>query len=145
MENQPNPASPPVRRAPRPMQARTQQQQPTTSYRNDPPPGMGAGEQGFAPQPYQAQPGQHAQHANTGFAQGQATPYYGPQAKPIQQINAKAWGGIGLGLLLVIGGVVATMISYDSAGAGGRYTIWWGPVVFGGISLIGGIAALFKK
>jgi hypothetical protein len=148
---QPNNPGQPPRRPLRPVQrgrADTRQATPNV-LRNDLPPGMGGGEPSYAPQPYQAQPGAAAHQANTGYQQGppQHPTYYQPSAPPVQvgSINGKAWGGVGVGALLIIFGIGATMMSYDSPGPDGSYTVWWGPVLFGFITLIGGVAAFFKK
>lgn len=38
-------------------------------------------------------------------------------------------GAVGIGLVVV--GIVATIVSYNSAEPGGTYTIWWGPPILG--------------
>jgi hypothetical protein len=43
------------------------------------------------------------------------------------------------GALLVIGGIVASVISYSSAAPGGTYTLWVGAVLGGGILIIRGL------
>jgi hypothetical protein len=50
-------------------------------------------------------------------------------------------GGIGvlLGIAMIIGGIVATMVSYSGANPGDSYTIWWGISVVGVIVLIKGL------
>ncbi|MBZ0137590.1 MAG: DUF308 domain-containing protein [Planctomycetes bacterium] len=107
---------------------------------------MGGDKHGYSPQAYQAQPGAPAQHTNAGYQQPyQQHAQYAPPPVQASGMNPKALGGIGIGALLIIVGIGATMYSYDSAADGGSYTIWWGPVLFGVITLIGGIAGLFKR
>ena len=50
-------------------------------------------------------------------------------------------GSIALGLVLIIGGIVATMASYSAASAGGSYSIWYGAVIYGIILVIKGAAS----
>lgn len=48
---------------------------------------------------------------------------------------------VGIGLLMIVGGIVATIVSYASTAPGGTYTVWWGIVVVGIITLIRGMAS----
>jgi len=49
---------------------------------------------------------------------------------------------ITLGLILVVVGIIVTAATYDSASrSGGTYIIAWGPMVFGAIRLIKGLAS----
>jgi hypothetical protein len=65
-------------------------------------------------------------------------------AKPGSPGNA-AYVAIGIGLLLVIGGIIATIVSYDSAREGGRFTVWYGAILVGTLSLGKGIFGLFSN
>lgn len=142
---QPNPQRPAPRPAaqrpkvarpggPRPPAARPQGARPATPNipRNDLPPGMGGGEPAGRPGGVSSQPM---------YSGGN----YSSPPPQVGSMNTKAWGGMGLGALLTVGGIVATMASYSSAGPGERFTVWWGPVLFGVITFFGGVAALFKK
>ncbi|MCB9931823.1 MAG: hypothetical protein H6841_00205 [Planctomycetes bacterium] len=128
---QPNPQRPTPRR---PVGQRPQgnRQAAPNIPRNDLPPGMGGGEPTGEPRGISDRP------LYSGGSYNSPPPQVG-------SLNAKAWGGMGLGLLLIVGGVGATMYSYNSPGADGKFTVWWGPVLFGVITFFGGVAALFKK
>lgn len=49
---------------------------------------------------------------------------------------------IGGGVLLILAGVIMTAVSYNNAGPGEQYTIWWGPVLVGIIIGIQGAVRL---
>jgi uncharacterized membrane protein HdeD (DUF308 family) len=52
-----------------------------------------------------------------------------------KDLTRNAWLTVGGGVLLCIAGIVFTVVSYNNAGPGETYTIWWGlPLV--GIALI---------
>jgi hypothetical protein len=58
----------------------------------------------------------------------------------------EAYAAIGLGLLLLIGGVIATIVSYDAARESGRFSVWYGVIILcGAISLSQGIVGLFRN
>lgn len=82
-----------------------------------------------APQPMQAQPGAPATH---------------PPVK-VGSMNVRAWGGIALGIVGILFGVIATITSYESAGPGESYSIWWGPALVGVIFLVQGVYSLLKS
>jgi hypothetical protein len=56
-----------------------------------------------------------------------------------------AYVAIGIGLLLLFGGIVATIVSYDSAREGGRFSVWYGAILIGVLSLGKGIIGLFRN
>ncbi len=61
----------------------------------------------------------------------------GKNAKATYRLHGLLALGGGIGLAII--GVVATVISYNSAGPGESYTIWYGPVIFGGILALAGV------
>jgi hypothetical protein len=75
-------------------------------------------------------------------------PWTGPEGAGFAQStyeaarrDAKA-KNITIGLLLVVVGIIVTAVTYDSASQqGGTYIIAWGPMVYGAIRLIKGLAA----
>jgi hypothetical protein len=48
------------------------------------------------------------------------------------------------GLLWVVGGIVATVATYEAASEGGVYFIFWGAVIFGAIDFFRGLAGWLK-
>lgn len=50
-------------------------------------------------------------------------------------------GSLAFGLLLMVGGIVASLVSYSSASGGGTYTVWYGAVIYGLILVIKGAAS----
>jgi hypothetical protein len=99
--------------------------------RDDLPPGMG-GSQSRMDQP-------------PGMRNDGPLPYRTQPQVQVGTMNVKAYGGMALGLLLVVIGIGATMHSYSSPDPDGRYTIWYGPMLVGAIVFFGGVAGLFKK
>ena len=49
-------------------------------------------------------------------------------------------GSIAFGLLLIVGGVIVSLVSYSSASGGGTYTVWYGAVIYGIILVAKGAA-----
>ncbi|HUQ05639.1 MAG TPA: hypothetical protein VM261_24215 [Kofleriaceae bacterium] len=47
---------------------------------------------------------------------------------------------IAIGLLLMLGGIMVTVLTYDAASGGGMYVIAWGPVVYGFLRLMRGLS-----
>ena len=43
-----------------------------------------------------------------------------------------------IGALFLVGGSIATIVSYNSTAPGGTYFVWWGAMLFGGFDLIKG-------
>lgn len=48
-----------------------------------------------------------------------------------KEAKKRAWMSVGGGVALIAAGVIATMVSYNNAGPGESYTIWWGPAAVG--------------
>lgn len=70
---------------------------------------------------------------------------YNPVPQPAQtQGGGAAWGQVGLGALMAGGGTVGTFASYSAASPGGKYTVFYGLIVVGIITLIKGIASLAR-
>ncbi|HVE55194.1 MAG TPA: hypothetical protein VNB22_00090 [Pyrinomonadaceae bacterium] len=44
------------------------------------------------------------------------------------------------GALWAIGGTIATVIGYSSAGGGGKYIVFWGAIVFGAVDFFVGLS-----
>ena len=57
-------------------------------------------------------------------------------------IQRGALFSIGGGVLLILAGIIATIVSYNNAGPGESYTIWWGLPLFGIIIGIQGVVRL---
>ena len=66
-----------------------------------------------------------------------------PQTQESQGGGA-AWGQVGLGALMAGGGTIGTVASYSAASPGGRYTVFYGLIVVGIITLVKGFASLGK-
>jgi oligopeptide/dipeptide ABC transporter ATP-binding protein len=49
-----------------------------------------------------------------------------------------------IGLLSILGGIVAIVVSYANAVPGETYALWWVAIVFGGVELIRGLIGLSK-
>jgi hypothetical protein len=59
-----------------------------------------------------------------------------------QERRAKKSRDITLGAILLVIGIIVTAATYDSASReGGTYIVAWGPMVYGAIRLIKGLAA----
>ncbi len=58
--------------------------------------------------------------------------------------SGSAYVAIGLGLLLFLGGGIATITSYDMSDDGG-FTLWYGAILGGIVLLIGGIRSVFGR
>jgi uncharacterized membrane protein YccC len=56
-------------------------------------------------------------------------------------IQRNALFAIGGGVLLILAGIILTIVSYNNAGPGEQYTIWWGlPLVGIAIGIRGAIS-----
>ena len=47
-----------------------------------------------------------------------------------------------IGLILCIGGILVTVLTYSAASGGGHYVIAWGAILFGAYRLIVGLTQL---
>ncbi|MEP6861219.1 MAG: hypothetical protein ABJE66_11385 [Deltaproteobacteria bacterium] len=66
---------------------------------------------------------------------------FAPSAYEAERRAAKA-KNITFGLVLLVVGIIVTAVTFDSASQqGGTYIIAWGPMVYGAIRLIKGLAA----
>ncbi len=45
-----------------------------------------------------------------------------------------------IGVALLVGGGIATIVSYGGAAPGGTYVVWWGAMVFGVIEIFRGLS-----
>jgi hypothetical protein len=75
----------------------------------------------------------------------QRMPYRPVEATPEEKSGATGWGQVGLGALMAGGGTVATVASYSAASPGGRYTVLYGLIVVGIITIVKGLATLGGK
>ncbi|MBS1794523.1 MAG: hypothetical protein JSS81_11750 [Acidobacteria bacterium] len=77
------------------------------------------------------------------YQQGAAAGTYGyasPSKAPPVRSESSGSGGrrMVVGALWAIGGTIATVLSYNAASGGGRYFIFWGAIIFGGIDFVRG-------
>jgi hypothetical protein len=49
-----------------------------------------------------------------------------------------------LGVLFLLGGIIITAVTYDSASSGGSYIIAYGPMIYGVYSIIRGVARMSR-
>jgi hypothetical protein len=74
---------------------------------------------------------------------------YGVSAEALsaarRQLASEGWRAVCIGLFMVVGGLIATVVSVSMATGGGLYIVWWGPVVFGGIRIVKGCRALIAS
>lgn len=75
----------------------------------------------------------------------QRMPYNPVPQTSESQSGTAGWGQVGLGALMAGGGTVGTFVSYSAASSGGRYTVFWGLIVVGIITLIKGFATIGKS
>lgn len=63
-------------------------------------------------------------------------------------MSLRGWGGVAGGALMLLAGIIASVVSYQSASSsagGGSYTVFTGLIVVGLITMVGGISAATKK
>lgn len=75
----------------------------------------------------------------------QRMPYRPVEASPEEKSGVAGWGQVGLGVLMAGGGTAATVASYSAASPGGRYTVLYGLIIVGIISIVKGLATLGGK
>ena len=91
-------------------------------------------------------PGENAPSAHANIDPAQQRMPYRPIPQPVESEGGTGgWGQVGLGALMAGGGTVGTFVSYSNASGGGRYTVFWGLILVGIITLIKGFATIGKS
>jgi hypothetical protein len=63
----------------------------------------------------------------------------------IGQVKTQAYRGMLRSALVVIGGGIASAVSYGAASGGGVYVVFWGAMLFGGLGLVWQLASYFLR
>lgn len=65
-----------------------------------------------------------------------------PASYPAPQLRSSGVSQIVVGVVAITIGIGVTVLTYDAAAGGGSYIVAWGPVVYGLITLVRGLANL---
>jgi hypothetical protein len=120
-------------------------------YYGPPPQSQTYGQAPYGQQPYGQQPYGQAPYGQAPYGQpaygppGSYPPPYAPPPADVAQQRARAQRTIIIGVLLLVGGLLLSLITYSvAARSGGIYFVAYGPVIYGLIRVITGIVALNK-